>query len=494
MRRFLNKLFRDFRTTSTARGGRGAPRRAALQVEGLEDRLVMTSVTQSGSTLLINHIAQNHTILLQSTGFSNGFRGMKVFDNGTLVDNPNDFNISSINAVQIQVAGRDSVLIDDSHGMPFATGTTVTLSGSGAGNSMKLYGTRGIDTGELYVVGGTATTISTLEVDNLTFHLTNAIGQVDDFLQIAGTLDVATSGSNVVLQPGGFATTLKGLGAGGGSTLIYQNKNTVVVNEYAANAGVTLTASAAPMEQFFTVNMWGAGDFTIIETTPSGVLTSVNALGSQQGVPLWANSGPVSIAGNQSTSVLIGNPDEGYVTAGIQANVSVNGVGSLVLQNSGNTATQENVTVTESTISGSGLFGNNAVTVSYSNVGEVSILTGQLADTYTVIGSQPGAEFTSSIVITDDSSVSFVANVYVDSGSNLALSLVNALTQDNALSAPAYLNLYIAPGGTVGQNGSGDVSVSFSNGLASYVSELGFSVVEYGYNPNTSALTSVALS
>jgi hypothetical protein len=40
MRRFLNNLFRDFRTISTPRGSRRAPRRTALQLEGLEDRLV----------------------------------------------------------------------------------------------------------------------------------------------------------------------------------------------------------------------------------------------------------------------------------------------------------------------------------------------------------------------------------------------------------------------------------------------------------------------
>jgi hypothetical protein len=39
MRRFLRNLFRDFRTTSTARGGR----RATLELEGLEDRLALST-------------------------------------------------------------------------------------------------------------------------------------------------------------------------------------------------------------------------------------------------------------------------------------------------------------------------------------------------------------------------------------------------------------------------------------------------------------------
>jgi hypothetical protein len=43
MLRFFNKLFRDFRTTNSSRGKRRAPRRAMLQLEGLEDRLVLSS-------------------------------------------------------------------------------------------------------------------------------------------------------------------------------------------------------------------------------------------------------------------------------------------------------------------------------------------------------------------------------------------------------------------------------------------------------------------
>jgi hypothetical protein len=45
MRRFLNKLLRDFRTTCTARNARRAPRRAPLQVESLEARMVLSSTS-----------------------------------------------------------------------------------------------------------------------------------------------------------------------------------------------------------------------------------------------------------------------------------------------------------------------------------------------------------------------------------------------------------------------------------------------------------------
>jgi hypothetical protein len=476
MRRFLNRLLRDFRTTSTARGSRGAPRRAALQVEGLEDRLVMSSsvgLQQLGPTLFID-VPQNQHILLESTGFSNGFRGLKVYDNGTLVNNPDDFSIDASTAVNITVTGGDSVVVNDSNGMPFAQHTAINLLGSGS-NTLTLEGSRGVAGNETYVAGGAPWTPGEALLDNLTFTFNAAIAKVTDTIAITGTLDVQTSGTNVVLSgSNGSTQTLSGMDLGGGDTLTYANMPTVDLELYSANAQVTLTATAAAAgEQAFAVLLHGAGDFAIIETTPSGVFTSVSALGSNQGVPLWANSGPVSIAGNQSTTVLLGNPWNGYVTAGIQANVSVTGVEFLTVSNSGNTATDETVTVTESTISGSGLFGNDAVTVSYSNVGEVTILSGQLVDWYTVIASQPGAEFTSDIDIVDNSSYYFVANVFVDSGSDLNLQLNNNTL---LVPAPAYLNVFIAPGGTSAQDGEGDVYVSFPNGSFNEVNQVGFSV------------------
>jgi hypothetical protein len=54
MLRFLTKLVRKFQAANTARTPRRAPRRAMLQLEGLEDRMVMSTVTQTGTTLLIN--------------------------------------------------------------------------------------------------------------------------------------------------------------------------------------------------------------------------------------------------------------------------------------------------------------------------------------------------------------------------------------------------------------------------------------------------------
>jgi type VI protein secretion system component Hcp len=51
MFRLLNNLFRDFRTTKTARPARRAPRRTNLQLEYLEDRLALSTASLHAATL-----------------------------------------------------------------------------------------------------------------------------------------------------------------------------------------------------------------------------------------------------------------------------------------------------------------------------------------------------------------------------------------------------------------------------------------------------------
>jgi hypothetical protein len=485
MRRFLNKLFRDFRTTSTPRGGRRAPLRAALQVEGLEDRLVMsgTSVQQIGKTLFLDAApggpGSQYTIR-QITLESNGAGQMQVLDNGNLVNKNQPINIGSINAVNITVAGLDEVNINDSNGMPFATGTTVTLLGSGAGNSMALFGSQAVSGSETYVAGGASFTPGMVWLDGLTFQLSNAIASVNDEIAITGTLDVQTSGTNVVLAgSNGFAQTLSGMGFGGGDTLTYANKFDVKLDEYAASANILLNATApAALEGFFTVQLHSAGDTTTIAATPSSVFTRVRAdiapVANQATVKLQANAGGVAINGTSSTQVNVGQPQGNGLssTKGIQSNVLVLGAGSLFLSDSGNVSTTENVTVTESSISGTGLFGNNGVTLVYGNVGTLDLVTGQDGANYTVKGSHPGAQFTSKINITFFSTllsnVPIRADVYVDSGSRLNLQLYNQTKQQGTL-----LDIHTAGNASLPGTPSGTVDVSFP-GVPNSLSQIGY--------------------
>jgi hypothetical protein len=473
MRRFLNNLVRDFWTTKPARPAR---RRANLQLEGLEDRLVPTSVTLQGSTVLINNIAQGHTITLESTGFNNGFRGLEVLDNGVPANNPNLFNISSIDADNITVSGNDQVFIDDSNGMPFAQNSTITTQGSGA-NILTLTGSRGISGNETFVAGTSADDHGEILIDNLKFVLESAVTSVNDYFAIVGELDVQTSGTNVV-QTGsnGFTQTLSGLGSFGGDTLNFSQKNIVILEEYAFSAAVTLDATQAAavnpagadaVQPTFLVNLHNGDDRAIIDATPAtvetGVQTIVAPVANSASVQVEGNAGQVSILANSTTSVSIGDTTNSM--NGIQANVSVTGAAVLFLDNDASSAT-ENVTISQSAVKGSGLFGNNAVTVFYSNVADLDIAPGSGIDNYTIQASQVGDAFTSHIDIGTDAR-SFDIDVVVDSGSHLQLTLNDQEGNGSMVISP--------DGGTVSSSGTpnGVADVSYDGALGSQITYVG---------------------
>jgi hypothetical protein len=498
MRRFLNKLFRDCRTTSTARGSRRAPRRATLQVEGLEDRLVMSTVSpvspfppttasQNGSTLNIGagQLGSGVTVIYSD--------GAGHIDVSTIGAQPQfafaSFTISSIKTVNITGLGgaigtttgvyTSAVYIDDSKGLPFAPGTTISLSGSNTSPSNVLYlgGSTTLGTNETYVPGSISTlhlggpgglsvirnTPATLSLNNLNikFVLSSSFGGgITDNLPITGNLDVQTSGTQVQLYGDGGYQPLSGLGNGAGSVLVYSGKPSVTLDTFAPNASIFLGDGAVGASNFtvnmhgagetifldapdpavgysyFTVNMQGAGETTTLDQTPKNVTTVVNVdqPATNAKVALWGNFGPVIIDGDSSTGVNIGYPlaSTGTITSGIEANVTVEGASYLAVDNSGNTSTFEQVTVTEHTISGSGLFGNSNVTLTYGGIPTLDIYTGQLADGYRVAPSSPAARFTSNITIDSSSYWAFYVNVDVDRASHLNLTLFNRQPQKDA--------------------------------------------------------------
>jgi hypothetical protein len=490
MRRFLNNLLRGIRSTKAARPARPAPRRAALQVEGLEDRLVMTTAILSGSTLSIGNIAPNHTVELESTGFSNGFRGLEVFDNGALVANPNHLNISSITAVNIQVAGGNPVVVNDSNGMPFAAGTSVDVNGTGTNNVVFLEGSRTVSGNETYVAGSISTlhvggrsiiqnTPATISLDNnITFVLSSAVASVNDSIPITGVLDVHTSGTQVQLAshgPGGDQY-LSGLGNGAGSMLAYECKPAVYLETSAPNASIFLDApDAAVGESSFTVEMHAAAETTTLDETPKNVQTValVDPYATKANVAVWGNFGPVFIAGNSSTGVNVGFPSStGPVTRGIEANVTVDGASSLVVNNIGDVSTDENVTVTEHTIGGTGLFGSPGVTLSYGGVGQIDLLTGTLTDGFTVAPSSPNAVFTSSISISSDSVKAFQVTVDVNAPSHLNLTLGDLHADIGVLVVNTSGRLALP-----GTFPNGTIDVSFAGQAPSVISYSGFDKV-----------------
>jgi hypothetical protein len=425
MRQFLKNLFRDLRTTKT-RPERRTPR-TSLKLEGLEDRLVPAHLISTpplvDQSLTISP-APSQMILFKAIG------GGQAEEYNYSTGRSFDYTIASFNSVNIELQGNNIVHIDDSNGMPFSPGATIGLTGTG---ELLLYGSHIIQGNELYVAGGAPWTSGEIVMDslNVTFNLGTGIGSVVDSIPITGTFDVQTSGTGVQLTSNagyGPYQQLSGLGNGGGGWMEFSNKPTVTLEEYSENATVFLdTTTAAPEERNFNLNMHEADDNTTIDMTPSNVVTNVTTnfapVANNASVTVWGNADPVIINGNSSTEVSVGYPlGNGLdTTRGIKANVSVVGASSLSLSDDGNDLSHENVKVTNYTISGSGLFGSNAVTLFYGDVGSVGLLTGQLADTYDVLGSN----FTSQINITDFSDDYFQTNVDVNSGSHLNLHLSN---------------------------------------------------------------------
>jgi hypothetical protein len=493
MRRFLSNLASNFRSTNAARSTRRDARRPALQVEGLEDRMVLSTATQVGSALLVTAdpglfgvnlpghpiVAHIRSISFQTDQANHA--KVDVLDSGAVLGK---FTIASLKSVNVNVAGLDAVSVDDTVGLPFASGTTVSLFGGGILNSLSLTGSRVVSGGETYAAGNGAQAGS-LALGGVTFQFGGTIGSVTDLVKTTAPLVVKSSGGNVALNgQDGVTQQLTGLAGngGGGDTLTYSNKGLVNLELFGNGAGATLNATkGATGETSFVIDLFGTDEDLFINATPSNVTTSAVVGGPGADVDLRANAGRVSVAGVSSTLLTVGQvvPNVGFSTAGIKADVSVNGVGHLTVQDGGNHSTQEHVTVTESMISGTGLFGTGAVKLTYGNTAILEIVTGHLANTYSVIGSRAGAFFGSKITIDDGSDVGMSVFAGLDSGSHLNLSLLNTFA---AHPAPASLFLS-APHGTFSHPTpnipAGIEDVTFAGGFSSEVVYNGFTSVTH---------------
>ncbi len=488
MRRFLSNLVRDFRTTKNAPPARRAPRRANLQLEALDERVLLSGASLSGSTLSVvadpgtfGINLQGHVLppFVRQINFEADAQNPALLDVSEGSTPLGQFPIASIKNVFVDLAYLDNVNVIDSNGLPFAHGTTISLSAStGTANSLNLTGTRSVSGNEVYAVGAAASQGSSLLVDNLRFDLTDNIGSVADTLQPeGGSITISTAGQNVSLSgSNGVTQTLNGLGQGGGGRFTYGNVSLVSLNAVASNASIALDATAAAAgEHSFFLSMFGTSDAAFIQATPSTVTTAVDAVGNAAFVNLQSNSGPVSITGqNPSTTVNLGEatPNGLSTTAGINANVSVSNAGHLLLADNGNTTTQENVQVTESTITG--LFGNSAAQLNYNNINNLAFLTGQEQDTYTFSGP---TRFVTAITVDDYSRAGLSVTTDLNGSSGLALVLNN-----NFLASPAPASLTINAAGAAFSNlhpplPSGIEEAIFAGGLTSAVEYNGFTSI-----------------
>jgi hypothetical protein len=464
-----------------------------LQLECLEDRTLMASAILSPTGILtvtadpglFGISFRGHVVppTIEQINFKADAKTPGMLDVSEGSTSLGQFSIAKIKDVQVNLAHLDNVNVDDSNGLPFAHGTTISLSGSSSiANSLNVTGSRSVSGNETYSVGATAAQGSSLLLDGLAFLLNDTIGSVTDSVKpIGGSLTVVTEGQHVSLTgSNGVTQTLSGLGQGGGGTFTFSKQNLVALDEGAANAVVVLDATAgAAGEHFFNLTLFnGTNDEVFIQATPSTVTTRVDAAPANAAfVYLQSNSAPVSIVGNSSTFVGLGKAAaNGLDTlASINANVSVNGVGHLNLADNGNTTTQENVTVNESTIFGTGLFGNNAVQLSYSNTANVAFLTGQRQDTYNVAASTTSASFSSNISIFDFSRVGLNVQATLDAKTDLNLNLVNHFDEPNATLAITALGGHFSTLPPTLPDGVEDVT--FPDGLTSTVAYQGYANV-----------------
>jgi hypothetical protein len=458
-----------------------------LAVEALEERLVpSTNATQIGSTLFINAdpgFAFNvREILLQVD--QNDHSKLDVTDVGPFRQGwlLGQFTISSIQTVDVHFTANDALTVDDSNGFPLAFNTNVVLGG-GHDNSLVLRGSQPIQGFEAFWAG-TATQLGILVSGGSVFRFSNAITSVLDELPINTPVGVEAFGQAITLSDSvGGTEALSGLASGGGgNTFAFANKGNVALELLSDNASADLNAQAAATGlKDILVSTHRPNDTVNIDTTPSSVTTDVEMEGLHDQVNLRANSGQVNIDCYVDAQVTVGSNPSSFsqsVTSGINANVSVFGALTLSILDGGNATTKEQVKVTESTIAGTGLFGNNNVVLTYGGIGSpVTIFTGQLANTYTVTGSQPGAHFSSAITIEDlfsSAGLSVVADL--DSGSGLVLDLFNK--------NPAAGHLFIsAPGGKINPQTpttpNGAEVVTFTGGLTSTVAYTGFNNVSH---------------
>jgi hypothetical protein len=506
-----------------AQRGRRAQGRVPLQVEGLEDRLVMTAanplsttsllhvnlgsvaltppvvrafspVSQNGSTLNVNANAGDG-VFFQST--TNGQLSV-VYEgsNGNIVST---FNPASINTVVLTLPGNNSVTVDDSFGIPFDPGTRINLFGAGAASNIDyftLQGNRGLATSESYVEGPAINTVS-LQNLNLTFQMSGFVPHVTDTLQITGDYQVSTSDLFTQLNDASMGQQyLQGLNNTGGiaHSLYFSGKPWVELDQTGVGNVSVNSTQPESTEQQLTVQLHAASETATISQTPSSVPTQVfyapTAINSNDSVAVLGNSGPVTIDAVSGTSVTLGfagnENHQTDSTKGIQANITVSGATSMTLADDGDPATTpQNVRITENSISATGgfgnpgLFGNDGVTVSYYGVQFLNLVTGQAGGTYTVQASQPGATFFSQINIQSDFIFFFTANVYVDAGSHLNLSLYNNATHNPNLQPVTQLNVYERGANSISNPNSqnGVVDVEFIGVAPNDISQIFFEAI-----------------
>ncbi len=192
MLRFLSKLARKFRTANKARAPRRAPCRARLQLEGLEDRMVLSTVSVNpvAGAVTLNVTPGDQARIVIDPVAQNTF---DITANGgkTLLSKE---PMAAVKALTVNLPGGTgqgaTLTVGDQHGLPFHVGENIQINGTNAGNTLNLNGPA------------------------------EAVGLPAFFTAEALTMPSATSGGSIVLSNAIVGRSLTiGLGAGSARTI-----------------------------------------------------------------------------------------------------------------------------------------------------------------------------------------------------------------------------------------------------------------------------------
>src|SRR5438270_37911 len=125
MLRFLSKLMRPFQTAHTARTPRRAPRRTLLQLEGLEDRRLLSAATATLHNGILDVTVDRPHELITFTGAKRPGKLDVFLGKHTLLG---QFSRAAVTQTRVSLKSLDAVTVDYSHGDPFQSDTGVFFS------------------------------------------------------------------------------------------------------------------------------------------------------------------------------------------------------------------------------------------------------------------------------------------------------------------------------------------------------------------------------
>ncbi len=426
-----------------ARGRHRGHRCSRPSIEGLEDRLVLSRVSDGGTTTLSIALADNETFGIQSEGSTYDFTlgGSGTFTNGG-VSNSGDFSGFGTSTLVLESAGishYSTIDITDADVSVGATGTSVDLIDSGTNTystnidvtmdqnpepanvqiqTSTFTGSAGLDiqttggiqllsggittaSGNITMNAGTAGTMATGIADLIEAPITSTGGAIS--ITGTGGTDVNNDDSGVLMENGGLVTT------GGGSVTIH---GTAGADQFSGQAGVfiysTTTSPSGVTSATGNIQITGTGGASGGGVALAGG-TTIDSTGTGTGAATITIDGTasaaygVSYAGPNST---INSLDGNIAITGMAGAKSSSGDAGFVMSSLATISTTgTDVHAASISIQGTDTGPGNGVSMYNANAGGVSIssagtggisLTGTSDESYGVAISGGGTSLTSS--------------------------------------------------------------------------------------------------